>query len=148
LGRIGIDIVQVSQVRESIAAFGPRYVERIYTARVVFDTGGAPARLAARFAAKEATLKVLDSNDRGVDFRSIEIVKSESGAPRLVLRGTARDLACEAGLHRFEVSLSHDGEYATAIVLAERLVFPTNRRVRSRRASRMLAKTRRARGRE
>ena len=133
MGRIGIDIVQVSQVEDSIAAFGARYVTRIYTPREVIDAGGSPARLAARFAAKEATLKVLSAGDRGIDFRSIEVVRREDGEPTLVLRGTAHDLAVEAGLSGFEISLSHDGEYATAVVLADLIAPPLERRTARRR---------------
>lgn len=117
--RIGIDIVLVSEVEASMAAFGDRYLERVYTARELADSARAPARLAARFAAKEAALKALSVDDRGIDPRNIEVVRGASGAPTLELSGSARDLARERGVDRLAVSLSHEGGYATAVVLGE-----------------------------
>ena len=119
MARIGIDIVEVAQVRASIEAFGDRYVSRVYSARERADSAGSPDRLAARFAAKEATLKVLSQGDRGVDWRSIEVVRGENGEPRIELAGVAHDLAQSLGLVNITVSMSHDAEYATAVVLAE-----------------------------
>ena len=61
--RVGTDVVAVHQVADSVARFGPRYLQRVYTDHELDSCAGSPtfraARLAARFAAKEATIKVL-----------------------------------------------------------------------------------------
>jgi holo-[acyl-carrier protein] synthase len=77
--------------------------------------------LAARFAAKEATIKVLRPNglpDEAVDWRSIEVRREETGWCSLRLTGEARVLAERAGVTDISVSLSHEGEMATAVVVA------------------------------
>lgn len=116
---LGVDLVQVSRVRESIATFGDKYLRRVFTeGEIAYAHAGdpelAPSRLAARFAAKEATIKALDLAEAGVGWRDIEVVRSSSGAPQLVLHGAARAAASDRSL---SVSLSHEGDYATAVVL-------------------------------
>jgi holo-[acyl-carrier protein] synthase len=119
LGRVGIDIVSVAEVEASIETFGDRYVERVYGPREIAETGRAPERLAARFAAKEAFLKAVGAPDRGIDPRSVEVLRGASGAPSLSLSGEALATAKLAGLGAFELSLAHEGAYAIAIVIAE-----------------------------
>ena len=57
--RVGIDTVEVAAIEAALAAHGERYLRRVYTSREVADCNGDPERLAARFAAKEATFKAL-----------------------------------------------------------------------------------------
>ncbi len=119
---LGVDLVQVSRVRESIATFGDTYLRRVFTeGEIAYATSGDPAgvasRLAARFAAKEATIKALDLAEVGVGWRDIEVVRSPNGAPSLVLHGAARAALRDRVL---EVSLSHEADYATAVVLSKR----------------------------
>ncbi len=115
---LGIDLVQTSRVRESVATFGDRFLRRVFTDAEIEYANAAPDlamdRLAARFAAKEATIKALDLAETGVGWREIEVTRSSSGAPAIVLHGNARDAAKGRAL---AVSLSHEGDYATAVVL-------------------------------
>ena len=74
-------------------------------------------RLAARFAAKEAVLKVLRPAD-GVSVRDIEVGADGSGAPSVRLAGAALAQANAIGLADGTVSLSHDGQYAMAVYAA------------------------------
>jgi holo-[acyl-carrier protein] synthase len=76
-------------------------------------------RLAARFAAKEATLKVLPAADEGVSLRSIEVRREPSGRVYLELTERAAALATEAGVIEFALSLTHEGGFAAAVVVAE-----------------------------
>jgi holo-[acyl-carrier protein] synthase len=115
---LGIDLTSTNEVREAIVRFGDRYLERVYTSGELRDCGGDPARLAARFAAKEATNKALMVRDR-LPWRTVEIRHSPSGAPSLILSGAARTLARERGYQRFAVSLTHERDYAAAVVIAE-----------------------------
>lgn len=121
--RVGIDLVSVQAVRESIREHGERYLKRVYTdgeLRDCRDAGGVSAeRLAARFAAKEAALKVLRPDEQSVPWSSIEVVRRRSGWVELELSGSAAALAAEGGLSGFALSISHEGDYATAVVVAE-----------------------------
>jgi len=121
--RVGIDLVSVESVRESIDKHGDRYLKRIYTEGELSDChtpqGVVAERLAARFAAKEATLKVLRPVDEAIPWHTIEVVRHDAGWVEVELSGRAADLAVEAGLSDFALSISHEAGYASAIVIAE-----------------------------
>jgi holo-[acyl-carrier protein] synthase len=122
--RVGVDLVQISRIEQALADFGDRYIERVFTddeaayARSV--EGGLAGRLATRFAAKEAAKKALDLD--GVGWRDIEVRKTDSGAVELQLHGRAREAAVAAGARDLALSMSRDGDYATAtlIVMCEK----------------------------
>jgi holo-[acyl-carrier protein] synthase len=119
---VGIDLVRVSRVAESIDRFGERFLRKLFTDGEIAYAQAAPAltaeRLAARFAAKEATLKALDLS--GVGWREIEVARRPSGSCELKLHGSARAAADDAGIGDLAVSLSHEGDYATAVVMTMR----------------------------
>src|SRR6185437_8992654 len=88
---IGIDIIEVARIREVLART-PRFAERVFTdaERAYCDTRGAVAaqHYAARFAAKEAALKALQTGWRGgIGWQDVEVAAKESGAPYLVFSG-------------------------------------------------------------
>jgi holo-[acyl-carrier protein] synthase len=120
--RVGIDLVSVEKVRESIRDHGDRYLRRIYTEAELHDCvgveGPAPERLAARFAAKEAALKVLRPANEAIPWRDIEVVRHPTGWVELKLGGRAAISAAGQGLEDFTLSISHDAGFATAVVAA------------------------------
>jgi holo-[acyl-carrier protein] synthase len=120
--RVGIDLVRVSRIQQSLDRFGEHFLRRIFTEAEIAYATSAPAqmteRLAVRFAAKEAALKVLRPADEGIGWRDIEVQRAPSGACTLMLHGAAHSLARSAGLSELAVSLSHEGDYATAIVVS------------------------------
>ena len=120
--RVGTDLCSVDEVAESVATFGDRYLQRVYTDDELEYCGRDPARsaerLAARFAAKEATLKVLRPIDARPEWRSIEVRRDPSGWCELSLTGSAAALAREAGITSLAVSLRHEGGLANAVVVA------------------------------
>jgi len=120
--RTGVDLVEVSSVATSIERFGDRYLHRVFTEQELASSGsGADKRLASlagRFAAKEATMKVLQVPGPGLDWRSIEVVRHSSGACTLRLTGAAGELARQAGLSGFSVSITHEAGLAVAVVMA------------------------------
>lgn len=99
-----------------------RYLERIYTPREVNDCltpqGVDPERLAGRFAAKEATLKVLRPHEQGIPWNTIEVRRDPSGWVGLELSGPAAELARHAGVTELSLSIAHEGGFATAVVVA------------------------------
>jgi holo-[acyl-carrier protein] synthase len=123
--RVGIDLVKAATVREALAEHGERYLARVYTETEVVQCGapggGAPdpLRLAARFAAKEAAMKVLrPAREQALPWTAIEVLRGPDGAPALTLHDAAARLAETAGLRDFAVSLTHEDEYAAAVVVA------------------------------
>src|SRR4051812_2696942 len=127
--RLGTDIVDVRSVEASIERFGRRYLERVYTdAEIAYcssDTAGGAERFAARFAAKEATLKVLRPADWRPEWRHIEVVRQDGGWCEIQLRGPAAALAAQQGVQIVSCSLAHERSYATAVVLGARTIPPT-----------------------
>jgi holo-[acyl-carrier protein] synthase len=121
---IGIDITEVSRVRE-VMARTPRFVERVYTQneRAYCDGRGAVAaqHYAARFAAKEAALKALQTGwTGGIAWQDIEVASTDSGAPILIFHGRVRELYEESGARAAHLSISHTSEHAIAQVVLER----------------------------
>jgi holo-[acyl-carrier protein] synthase len=126
--RVGMDLVSVAEVAESVARFGDRYVTRLFTPHEIetcrTDRGVARTRgtyavesLAARFAAKEAVVKVLRPVELQPDWRSIEIHQMTGGWCEIRLSGNAAVLAAEAGIAEFSVSLTHEASMAGAFVV-------------------------------
>lgn len=120
--RVGIDLVSEETVRDALSEHGERYLRRIYTEAEVRQCqtphGLIHARLAARFAAKEATIKVLRPADEPIPWQSIELVRHPSGWVDLQLSGRAAALAANQGLVDFAVSVAHEAGFATAVVIA------------------------------
>ena len=120
--RVGIDLCSVQDVAESVATFGDRYLQRVYTEDELEycrrDPARSAERLAARFAAKEAAVKVLRPTDARPDWRSIEVRRDPGGWCELFLTGTAASLAEAASITSLSVSLSHDAGLANAVVVA------------------------------
>jgi holo-[acyl-carrier protein] synthase len=110
----GCDIVDVARIA-AVVARRPGFVARVFTAAEVDDCtrGGVQlsspvgsARLAARFAAKEAARKAL--GDLRLPFHAVEVRRDRSGAPVLHLHGRPTSWSC---------SLSHDAGVALAVVV-------------------------------
>jgi len=120
--RVGTDLVLIDTVRESIETHAEHYLERVYTRREVEDCSTAdgvdPQRLAGRFAAKEAALKVLRPREEGIAWSSIEVRRDPHGWVELQLSGPAAALATDAGVTDLSLSISHEGEFASAVVIA------------------------------
>lgn len=116
--RIGIDLVSVQQIRDAITDHGDRYLLRIYNSEEIVDAQGDPRRLAARFAAKEAVLKVLRPDDDPLPWKDIRVRRHASGWTDLVLSGRAAERARSCGLDEWAVSLTHEGDLASAVVVA------------------------------
>jgi len=122
---IGIDIVEVYRIRETISRT-PRFVERVFTEqeRAYCDAKGMAAAqsYAARFAAKEAFLKALETGWRGkITWHDIEIISGENNVPSLEIRGAARKILENFGANQIHLSLSHTTEHAVAQVILEKI---------------------------
>jgi holo-[acyl-carrier protein] synthase len=116
---VGIDLVRVEEVRRSLAAHGERYLERVYTEIERRECRSDPRRLAACFAAKEATAKALGWGDEPAPWHSIGVEHDAYGQPQIRLSGAAAGLAGRRGVERLDVSFTHRRSVAVAVVLAE-----------------------------
>jgi len=115
----GIDIVEISRIHKAIEEWGDRFLKRIYTSYELEDCRWNIPSLAARFAAKEATMKALNNYDRSIKFTDIEVIREPGGKPVLRLYNTAATRARNMGINCLAVSLSHSKENAVAIVVGE-----------------------------
>ncbi len=119
---IGIDLVRIGRFEQAIARYGGRFLDRLFTTaeRERFRRHPFPGRhLAARFAAKEAAFKALRTGwGQGVAWRDVEIVGGGRGPSSLVFSGRALDAAVRLGIRQTLVSLTHEGDYAVAFVIA------------------------------
>jgi holo-[acyl-carrier protein] synthase len=115
---VGIDAQAIAEVEVSIAQFGDRYIRRLFTDEEVANCEDRPATLAGRFAAKEAVLKILSIGDVVPAWKSIEILRTETGEPDVVLSGEAAALARQLGVTSLSISLTRGGGIAAAAVVA------------------------------
>lgn len=120
---LGVDMEEVSRLREVIGRHGRTFLDRVFTSSEVAycERHRDPAeRYAARFAAKEAMMKALGTGwSKGVRWRDIEVTRKPGGRPTIVLHGVAREHADRMGARHINVSLSHSGNFALAEVILE-----------------------------
>lgn len=115
---VGVDVVDVARLSRVVALRGPELCRRVFTPEELRDCHGSVRRLAARFAAKEATAKTLGTGIGPIGWRDVEVLTGVRGEPALALSGAARAAAKDRGLDHWAVSLSHDATYAVAVVVA------------------------------
>jgi holo-[acyl-carrier protein] synthase len=118
IGGVGVDAVDVARFGAALDR-RPAIADRLFTAGEQRDGRGDVQRLAARFAAKEATMKALGGGIGSVGWRDVEVVRLESGEPSLRLSAAAASLAARRGVAHWHVSLTHTASVAIAMVVAE-----------------------------
>lgn len=118
---IGVDITTVSRVKKSCEkesfrnhVFSPGELEMFFNReKPKFSS------LAANFAAKEAFSKSIRTGIRYFNLNEVEVLRDKQGAPYFNFYGRAAQIVLEKG-YRFQLSLSHEGDTAIAMVLAEK----------------------------
>ena len=120
----GVDLCEVQRIKDAIARYGRRFVERIYTDREIAyaqSKANLYERYAARFAAKEAGMKALGTGWRGgVAWRDFEVTNLPSGRPTLQFHGKAAEYAKKLGVENISLSMTHTSVQAMAIVILEK----------------------------
>jgi len=118
----GIDLVDCPRIEEMVARHGERFVQRIFTAA---EQAYAEAnknkieKLAGRFAAKEAILKLVGTGWRGkIAWTDIEIINNSSGQPEVTLGGEVEKIADKLGIKHISVSITHTANFAIASAVA------------------------------
>ena len=117
---LGLDAVDIGRFR-TVLARRPAVAGRLFTAGeqayAARQHDPAPS-LAARFAAKEATMKALGVGLGAFAFTDVEVMRAPGGRPALVVGGAAAALAAQQGVGNWHVSLTHTDALASAVVAA------------------------------
>jgi len=120
---LGTDLIEISRIEESIAQFGDRFLQKIFTPGEVAycqQKKQSAESFAARFAAKEAGAKALGTGiQHGVSWLEIEVRRLPGERPTLHLAGRAAQRAAALGIRHLSLSLSHSRDTALAVVIAE-----------------------------
>ena len=117
---IGVDAVDIERFRTSLART-PSMRERLFTADeldYVAPMADPVRSLAARFAAREATMKAMGLGLGAFGFHEVWVSRAASGEPSLQVTGRALELAHERGIHTWHLSLTHTDLVAIAYVVA------------------------------
>src|SRR5690606_22415831 len=111
------------RVARAVERHGDRFLRRVFTpgelAYCASSEAHRAARLAARFAAKEAVLKALGIGLRESRWTGAGVCRDERGRPSVRLTGRLAEIAAARGATRIHLSLSHTQEYAVAQVVIE-----------------------------
>lgn len=119
---IGIDLVDIAEMERLCGDLDTAFARRVFTEaeREQAAARHKPAQmLAGKFAAKEAAFKALARlTANGFDFRKVETLEDENGAPH-ISTGPLAEILAEAGATELLVSITNEGNLAQAIVLAQ-----------------------------
>ncbi len=119
----GIDIAEVPRIAQALSRHGDRFLHRVFTdgeIRYCDSKANRIERYAARFAAKEASMKALGTGwNHGVRWRDIEVCRQPGGRPTIAFHGKAAEFAARLGAVHIALSLSHTAEQAIAQVILE-----------------------------
>jgi holo-[acyl-carrier protein] synthase len=118
----GIDLVDCPRIEQMVKQHGERFIKRIFT-----DSEQAYAKtnkntiekLAGRFAAKEAILKLMGTGWRGkIAWTDIDVTNNDVGQPNVTLSGEVKRLADKLGIEHISVSITHTANFAIASAVA------------------------------
>ena len=118
----GIDLVDFPRIKDMVEQHGERFVNRVFTATEQAYAEANKARiekLAGRFAAKEAILKLMGTGWRGkIAWTDIEIVNNPAGQPEVTLTGEVEKIANRLGIKHISISITHTANFAIASAVA------------------------------
>ncbi len=118
----GIDLVDCPRIEAMVERHGKRFIERVFTAT---EQAYAEAnkngieKLAGRFAAKEAVLKLMGTGWRSkIAWTDVEVINTSSGQPEVTLSGEVEKIAGKLGIKHISVSITHTANFAIASAVA------------------------------
>ncbi|MCB8983719.1 MAG: holo-ACP synthase [Ardenticatenaceae bacterium] len=115
----GVDIIEITRVEESLARYGVRFLDRVFTPQEQASCAGRAASLAGRFAVKEAVAKALGTGIGDIRWTDVEVVvEAENGRPYLRLHHHAESLAAQLGVEEWSISISHTDSLAIGFAVA------------------------------
>ena len=117
--QVGIDTVEIKRI-ESLVQNKERFLERVFSEKEqeeFIKRNNKTEHIAAAFCAKEAFSKALGTGVVGFNLNEVSLLHKENGKPYLAFTGKAQELVKKRNLS-FDVSITHTGSIATAIVIA------------------------------
>ena len=118
----GIDLVDCPRIEQMMQRHGERFVNRVFTdAEQAYAEANKNQieKLAGRFAAKEAILKLMGTGWRGkIAWTDIEIINNSVGQPEVTLAGEVKKIADKLGVKHISVSITHTANFAIASAVA------------------------------
>lgn len=122
----GIDLVDFDRIRKLLDDHGGRALQRVFTVQEQADSTKLKdpiERLAGRFAAKEAVMKLIGTGWRdGVAWTDIEVINDPLGQPLVRITGMVKKIADQKGIEQITLSITHTANFAiaSAVALAEK----------------------------
>ncbi len=118
----GIDLVDFPRIGELVERHGKRFVNRIFTdaeQKYAKSNKNGTEKLAGRFAAKEAILKLIGTGWRGkIAWTDIEVINNPVGQPEVTLTGEVKKIANKLGIEHISLSITHTANFAIASAVA------------------------------
>ena len=118
----GIDLVDFPRIEEMVARHDKRFLDKVFTAAeqaYAKANKNSIEKLAGRFAAKEAVLKLVGTGWRGkIAWTDIEVVNTSTGQPEVRLSGEVKKIADKLGITQISVSITHTANFAIASAVA------------------------------
>ena len=122
--KVGIDIIEVERIKQSIEEIGEGFIDRVYTDNEIkyceSKKNNKYQHYAARFAVKEAAFKAISTllNDKySISWKNVETIDDEKGKPSIKFVALSREVEKELSkIISIDVSISHIKEYAVANV--------------------------------
>ncbi|WPC41672.1 holo-ACP synthase [Clostridium sp. JS66] len=118
---VGVDIVEIRRIKEAMEKH-TNFIDRLFSKNEIeyFKVRNLrPEFVAGRFAAKEAVVKAMGTGFSGFEIKDIEVDRTASGKPIVVLRGKAKMIAQKCGNYKIHVSISHSLDNAIAYATME-----------------------------
>ena len=122
---IGSDLIDIARIERTIARFGARFLDRIFTEVERAKSDGRANRAASyakRYAAKEACSKALGTGFRkGIFWRDLGVVNLPGGRPTMALTGGAlarlREMTPPGMIARIDLTITDEPPLAQALVI-------------------------------
>jgi holo-[acyl-carrier protein] synthase len=116
---IGIDIIEIDRIKDSVDRFGDHFLNKIYTSvelEYCLQKSNKYQHLAARFAAKEAVAKALATGwNKEFSWQNIEIYNELNGMPLVKLKGNLSQFLNPD--KQLKISMSHSRHYVTCVAI-------------------------------
>ena len=116
---VGVDMCSISRLGKSLE--NPRFIEKVFTAeekKYACAYGKNPRHFASAFAAKEALAKAGGWGIARMGLRNVWLSRSDTG-PSIGLSPFALSLVESIGVVAVHVSVTHEGDFAVAVVVLE-----------------------------
>jgi len=118
----GIDLVDCPRIEQMLERHESRFLDRVFTPaeqKQANEVKNRIEKLAGRFAAKEAVLKLLGTGWRGkIAWTDIEVVNNPLGKPIVTLSGEVKRIADEMKIGEINLSISHTANFVMASAMA------------------------------